>query len=223
MKIIFFWFLYKLLPLKGLYTNFIQQRIHQFCLQETSNLYKNLKKHKNLIGPKYNELFLDYFENYLELLDGLIKNLEKPLNDKKQILLEKCLCCLDENRRQWLNIKTFLNSKELNNTFSPQKRAHTHLRDNCYCCSQPLFTIIKKEALVVENRILDVFVCQTCKEFLKESDKLKILHFFIHRKRIHWSKYDKYLPANEYWNINALSTSSQSNNPCPIVNIYNGN
>ena len=37
MKIISFWFLYKLLPLKGLYTDFIQQLIHKFCLKETSN------------------------------------------------------------------------------------------------------------------------------------------------------------------------------------------
>ncbi len=81
-----------------------------------------------------------------------------------------------------------------------------HLRaeaKGCYFCSRPVIADKQAEVRVrLDGEVRQVHGCKVCRDELAATRKVKVLHFMIDGKPVHWSQVSDYRPNEDFWGIN---------------------
>jgi hypothetical protein len=150
---------------------------------------------------------LDYYESSLRILETLLQTMRRipPFGADPAILSSAGFLVKDCEKRVERTKTAFresLQGKGVNfeHLFG---RSAKSVEKGCYFCSRPVvldrFSRVKVKLDGVTKEVLS---CNTCKEELKSSKKVKVLHLVKDGKTIHWSESSDYVPTDHYWNIN---------------------
>jgi hypothetical protein len=150
---------------------------------------------------------LDYYESTLRILETLLQTMRRvaPFGTDPAILGSASFLVKDCEKRVERTKAAFrelLKGREVNLDHlygRSTRRAET----GCYFCSRPVITDrFSRVKVRIDGQTKDVLSCNTCKEELKSSKKVKVLHLVKDGKTIHWSESSDYVPSDHYWNIN---------------------
>jgi hypothetical protein len=158
--------------------------------------------------PKLSEAkVLDYYESSLRILETLLQTMRRipPFGADPGILSSAGFLVKDCEKRVERTKTAFrenLRGKSINFEQLYGRPSKT-LETGCYFCSRPfIMDRFSRVKVKLDGETKEVLSCNTCKEELKSSKKVKVLHLVKDGKTIHWSESSDYVPTDHYWNIN---------------------
>lgn len=150
---------------------------------------------------------LDYYEGSLRIIETLLQTMAKipPFGADPEILGSASFLVRDCEKRVERTKVAFRESLKGKNINFDQLygRRSPLIEKGCYFCSRPLITDrFSRVKVKIDGETKDVLSCNTCKQELKTSKKVKVLHLVKDGKTIHWSEASDFVPTDHYWNIN---------------------
>ncbi len=89
----------------------------------------------------------------------------------------------------------------------------TLAKAGCYFCSRPFISGPPNGVRVkIDQEEKSTLACHVCYQLLKEKKKIKVLHFMLDGKALHWTENINYKPNEQFWRINESENILKNNN-----------
>lgn len=154
---------------------------------------------------------LDYFESCLRVLETLLRVVrDMPAFALEPSAANSALFLVKDTERRLMRAQEGF-AAAMKGMAQDAHALHgarpSPVADGCYFCSRPFqaerFAMTRAK---LDGETREVMACEYCREELRTTKKIKVLHFMKDGRTVHWSQMPGYRPSQDYWTLNERRT-----------------